>query len=147
MSPSVLTGDATSTQPPELYSVFTPLERWVIVSIVSYATWFSGLSSFIYYPALDALSNSLSVSIGKINLTVTTYLAVATIAPALFGDFADILGRRPVYLITLSLYSVANLCIALSETYNELLGLRALQALAISGIADNLLHIFVSGQS
>lgn len=101
--------------------------------MVAYATWFSGLSSFIYFPAIHDLSQALSVSIDSINLTVTSYLAVATVAPALFGDFADVLGRRPVYLITLSLYFVANLSIALSRSYPALLGLRALQALAISG--------------
>ncbi|KAL4404465.1 hypothetical protein CABS03_14260 [Colletotrichum abscissum] len=51
----------------------------------------------------------------------------------MFGDFADVLGRRPVYLMTLSLYFVANVSIALSKTYSALIGLRALQALAISG--------------
>ncbi|OIW34840.1 multidrug resistance protein [Coniochaeta ligniaria NRRL 30616] len=115
------------------YSVFTTPEKWCIVAMVAYATWFSGLSSFIYFPAIHDLSQALSVSIDDINLTVTSYLAVATVAPALFGDFADVLGRRPVYLITLTLYFVANLSIALSKSYSALLGLRALQALAISG--------------
>ncbi|UQC82005.1 uncharacterized protein CLUP02_07491 [Colletotrichum lupini] len=123
----------SSPQRPGRYSEFTKIEKWIIISIVSYATWFSGLSSFIYYPAINALSETLSVSIEKINLTITSYLAVATVAPAMFGDFADVLGRRPVYLMTLSLYFVANVSIALSKTYSALIGLRALQALAISG--------------
>ncbi|KAK1516549.1 hypothetical protein CABS01_06516 [Colletotrichum abscissum] len=123
----------SSPQRPGRYSEFTKIEKWIIISVVSYATWFSGLSSFIYYPAINALSETLSVSIEKINLTITSYLAVATVAPAMFGDFADVLGRRPVYLMTLSLYFVANVSIALSKTYSALIGLRALQALAISG--------------
>lgn len=115
------------------YSVFTVAEKWFIVSMVAYAAWFSTLSSFIYYPALHALSETMSVSIDKINLTVTTYMAVATIAPTLVGDAADVLGRRPMYLLTLSLYIVANLAIALTQSYPALLGLRVMQALAISG--------------
>ncbi|KAI1480226.1 major facilitator superfamily domain-containing protein [Daldinia eschscholtzii] len=115
------------------YSVFTTVEKWCIVSMVSYAAWFSTLSSFIYFPAVHLLSEDLSVSVDKINLTITSYMAVATIAPTLIGDAADVLGRRPVYMITLSLYIVANIAIALSKSYNALLGLRVLQALAISG--------------
>ncbi|KAF7529455.1 hypothetical protein G7054_g9839 [Neopestalotiopsis clavispora] len=115
------------------YSAFTNVEKWFIVAMVAFATWFSGLSSFIYFPAIHNLSQALSVSIEDINLTVTSYLAVATVAPALFGDFADVLGRRPVYLITLSLYFIANISIALCKSYPVLLGLRGLQALAISG--------------
>lgn len=42
---------------------------------------FSGLSSFIYYPAITALASSLAKSTGKINLTITIYLVVAGIAP------------------------------------------------------------------
>lgn len=117
----------------ERYTVFTTSEKWCIVAIVSCAAWFSTLSSFIYYPAIPTLSKDLDVSINKINLTVTAYLSVATIAPTLVGDAADILGRRPIYVLTLSVYFIANLAIALSHSYSTLLGLRALQALAISG--------------
>lgn len=115
------------------YSVFTTAEKWCIVAMVSFAAWFSTLSSFIYYPTIPTLSTALGVSVSKLNLTATTYMAVAAIAPVLVGDAADILGRRPVYVVTLSLYYVANLAIALSHTYPKLLGLRALQALAILG--------------
>ncbi len=61
-------------------------------------------------------------------------MAVATVAPTLVGDAADVWGRRPIYVITLSLYLGANIAIALSTSYSALLGLRVLQALAISGM-------------
>lgn len=67
-------------------------------------------------------------------------MAVATVAPTLVGDTADVLGRRPVYVIALSLYVGANIAIVLSNTYPALLGLRVLQALAISGMLS-LLHL------
>ena len=61
-------------------------------------------------------------------------MAVATIAPTLVGDTADVLGRRPVYLFILTLYIGANIAIILADNYEALLGLRVLQALAISGM-------------
>ena len=118
----------------EKYSVFTTAEKWCIIAMVSYAAWFSTLSSFIYYPAIHELSQVFSVSVNKINLTVTSYMAVATIAPTLVGDAADVLGRRPVYMITLSLYIGANMAIVLADRYSALVGFRILQALAISGM-------------
>jgi len=117
----------------EKYSVFTNPEKWCIVAVVAYAAWFSTLSSFIYYPALSSLAQTFHVSIGEINLTVTTYMAVATVAPTLVGDAADVLGRRLVYLLALGLYVAVNVAIALAKSYQALMGLRALQALAISG--------------
>ncbi len=128
------TTDGQRAETIEKYSVFTTAEKWCIVAMVSYAAWFSTLSSFIYYPAIHELSQVFSVSVNKINLTVTSYMAVATIAPTLVGDAADILGRRPVYVTALSLYIGANIAIVLSDTYSALLGLRVLQALAISGM-------------
>jgi uncharacterized membrane protein (DUF2068 family) len=67
----------------EKYSDFTTAEKWCIVAMVSYAVWFSTLSSFIYYPVIPTLSMALGVSVSKINLTVVTYMSVATIAPTL----------------------------------------------------------------
>ncbi|KAK7953855.1 hypothetical protein PG988_014549 [Apiospora saccharicola] len=115
------------------YSAFSYAEKWCIVSLVSFAAWFSTVSSFIYYPALQLLSESLHVSVDKINLTITSYMAIATIAPTLVGDAADVMGRRPVYIVILGRYIASNIAIALTKTYSALLGLRLLQALAISG--------------
>ena len=79
------------------------------------------------------MSESLSVSIKQINWTVTSYMAVATIGPTLIGDAADLHGRRPVYIIVLSLYIVTCIAIAAAKSYPALVGLRVVQALAISG--------------
>lgn len=128
-------GEAQNSNEPveERYSVFSGVEKWCITALVAYAAWFSTLSSFIYFPALHQLANYFSVSDGKINLTITSYMAVATVAPMLIGDAADVLGRRPIYVLSLGMYVVANVAIASSKTFSSLLGLRVLQALAISG--------------
>ena len=128
------TSDAPRAETTEKYSIFTTTEKRCIVAMVSYAACFSTLSSFIYYPAIHQLSQTFSVSVDKINLTVTSYMAIATVAPTLVGDTADLLGRRPVYIVALSLYIGTNVAIVLSDTYSALLGLRVLQALAISGM-------------
>lgn len=117
----------------ERYSVFSSIEKWCITALVAYAAWFSTLSSFVYFPALPQLTDYFSVSAGKMNLTITSYMAVATVAPMLIGDAADVLGRRPVYVLALGMYVVANVAIASSKTFSALVGLRVLQALAISG--------------
>lgn len=122
-----------SNEPLERYSVFSGTEKWCITALVAYAAWFSTLSSFIYFPALSQLADYFSVSAGEINLTITSYMAVATVAPMLIGDAADVLGRRPIYVLALGMYVVANVAIASSKSYASLLGLRVLQALAISG--------------
>nr|OQO27410.1 hypothetical protein B0A51_05046 [Rachicladosporium sp. CCFEE 5018] len=118
---------------PDRYSVFLNTEKWCIASLVAYASFFSTLSSFIYFPAIPAISGALSVSVDQINWTVTAYMAVASVGPTLTGNISDVYGRRPVYIVVLSLYIAANVGIAVAHSYPVLLALRAVQALAISG--------------
>lgn len=58
----------------EKFSVFTVNQKRAIVTTGSFASFFSPLSSSIYFPALNTIATALDVSITKINLTVTTYL-------------------------------------------------------------------------
>ncbi|RSL88333.1 hypothetical protein CEP52_015265 [Fusarium oligoseptatum] len=78
------------------YTLFTKNERRWIVAMIALAGWFSTLSSFIYYPAIPVIADDLGASIGMIDLTVTSYLVVSAIAPAVVGDAADTFGRRPL---------------------------------------------------
>lgn len=67
---------APSHDQPEytLFSVFSVNEKRAMVMVGSLASFFSPLSSSIYFPALDTIATALSVSTSKIDLTVTTYL-------------------------------------------------------------------------
>lgn len=58
----------------EVHSVFTVTSKRWLIATASLASFFSPLSSAIYYPALDKIAKELNVSSSKIALTVTTYL-------------------------------------------------------------------------
>jgi MFS family permease len=120
------------TAEPE-YSIFSRRHKRLIISLVAFVGWFSSLSSFIYFPVITALAESLSTTISKINLTVTAYLAVSAVAPAIAGDLADYSGRRPVFLGMLSIYVAANIGLAVQRSYAALVVLRMLQSAGISG--------------
>ena len=119
---------------PTPYSLFTKVQRWWVVGVVASAAWFSTLSSFMYYPVLPLLADELNTTAEKINLTVASYLAVAGVAPSIAGDAADMFGRRPVYLIALTTYVLANVGLALQGSFIPLLLLRMLQGAAVSGM-------------
>lgn len=125
--------DVSPNPPAVPYTLFAKNERWGIVVLIAVAGWFSTLSSFIYYPAIPTIANDLHSSITFINLTVTSYMIVSAIAPAVVGDAADMFGRRPLYMVTLTLYVVANTGIALQRSAVGLLLLRMLQSAGISG--------------
>ena len=115
------------------FSVFKLAEKRSIARLASFSAIFSTISSFLYFPAVTALSKSLHVSIGAINLTITSYFIVAGIASSIMGDMADQSGRRPVSLLAFTVYLGANLGLAVQDSYTALQILRCVQSAGASG--------------
>ena len=123
-----------SSEAVQSYSSFAKRQKWLIIVLATFAASFSPLSSFIYFPAVTALSESLNVSIAKINLTITSYMIVAGIFPAILGDLADTVGRRLVYLLMMSIYCAANVGLASQNNWTALFVLRMVQSAGSAGM-------------
>ncbi|OAA82396.1 Major facilitator superfamily transporter [Akanthomyces lecanii RCEF 1005] len=119
------------TPPP--FTVFTVNQRRWIIFLTAFAGMFSPMSSFIFYPAINSIAKGLNATVELVNLAVTTYMVVSGIVPALLGTAADKYGRRPVYIVALSIYLVANIGLALQSSFPALLVLRMLQSAGSSG--------------
>ena len=115
------------------YSAFSKHKKQDIVFMVAWAGLFSPLSANIYFPALNTLAKELSVSNELINLTLTSYMIFQGLAPTIYGDLADMAGRRPVYFIGFVIYIGANIGLALQNSYAALFVLRCLQSSGSSG--------------
>ncbi|KAK1721105.1 major facilitator superfamily transporter [Colletotrichum lupini] len=115
------------------YSVFSPsTKRWVAF-MASVACFVPPMFANIYYPVLAPIADDLHVSVALVNLTVTSYMILQAISPTLFGDFGDMAGRRPAFLVAFSIYLVACVGLALQRDYAALLVLRMLQSGGSSG--------------
>ncbi len=122
-----------SSLTPTPYTKFTRNEKRLLTALLGLATITSPLTATIYFPLLPLLSTHFHTSAQAINLTITVYIIFQALSPAIFGPLSDSLGRRPVYLLTLSLYAVGNLGLALNQTsYAVLLVQRAIQSLGAS---------------
>lgn len=126
------------------YSAFSLWQKRWIILLAAFTGMFSPMSSFIFYPAIKSIAEDLGVTVSLINLAVTTYMVVSGVVPALLGNAADNYGRRPIYLLALSMYFVANLGLALQDTYAGLLVLRMLQSAGSSGLFPNfIIHLSI----
>jgi hypothetical protein len=115
------------------FSVFPRTQKRWIIFLVAFAGMFSPMSSFIYYPAISSIADDLRVSVESVNLTVTSYMIVSGIVPAIMGNLADTLGRRPVYMVVFSIYILANIGLAIQRSFPALFALRMLQSAGSSG--------------
>jgi multidrug resistance protein len=118
------------------YTVFTRAQKRPITLTIGTAMFFSPLTANIYFPCIPSLQLSMSATVQLINLTITAYIILQGLSPLFFGDLADTIGRRPVFLATFALYTAASLGLALNRTsYAALLALRMLQSAGCSAAA------------
>lgn len=115
------------------YSVFSRNEKRWLVFIAAFAAMFSPMSSFVFYPAITSIADDLGVTFASVNLAITTYMIVSGITPAILGNAADNIGRRPIYMLALSIYLVANIGLGAQSSYAALLVLRMVQSAGSSG--------------
>ncbi|KAM0311524.1 hypothetical protein ACHAO8_007133 [Botrytis cinerea] len=115
------------------YSAFGVWKKRYIVGMCTLAAFISPTSANIYFPALNPLAADLGVSNTLINLTLTSFMIFQGLAPTVFGDLADMAGRRPTYIIAFIIYLGANIGLALQNSYAALFILRCVQSCGSSG--------------
>ncbi|KAF1960519.1 MFS general substrate transporter [Byssothecium circinans] len=122
--------EAVTTTPSPLppYSVFSKRKKLFVVFLAAWGGFFSPLSANIYFPALTTLARQYNVSSTLMNLTLTSYMIFQGLAPTIFGDLADMAGRRPAYAIGFTIYFFANIGLAIQSSYTALFILRCLQS-------------------
>lgn len=125
--------DVEASQSAPAYSAFSQNAKHFIVFMVTMASFFSPLSGQIYYPVMPTLVHNYHLTTGLINLTITTYMILQGLAPSFMGTFADSGGRRPAYILAFTIYTAANIGLALQNSYAALMVLRCVQSAGSSG--------------
>lgn len=115
-----------------ILTVYTKGEKYWFTALAAMAGFFSTISSPIYLPSIPHLAKLFNTTTGMINLTVTTYSIFQGLSPSLWCPLSDSIGRRPVYLICISIYIGANIGLALADSYITLLILRCVQSVGIA---------------
>ncbi|KAI3341084.1 chloramphenicol resistance protein [Ustulina deusta] len=114
------------------YSFFSPRKKKLITAIIGFSMLFSPLTANIYFPGLVQIQKDLHITPELVDLTITSYLIVQGISPVLFGDAVVLFGRRPVFIVMFCVYVLANIALALQDSFVALLVLRMVQSLGCS---------------
>lgn len=127
----VLQRTTTSDRP---YTTFNSRQKAMIVLVATIGGSFSPFTTNIYFPAIDTISDALHVSVSDIGLTITTYMIFQGISPSFTSAISDDYGRRPAYILGFLVFMIANLGLALNNSYAGLLVLRCVQSAGSSGL-------------
>ena len=82
----------------------------------------------MYLPAMSTLAKGFGTDVTMVQQSLSIYLAGYALGMLTFGPIADKIGRRPLVIIGLIGFSLVSLLLALTQTIEQFLVLRFLQA-------------------
>ena len=104
-------------------------KRLVILGICSMSLLIVGLDTTIVNVALPAIHRTFHSSLDGLQWTIDAYTLVLASLLMLSGSTADRLGRRRVFQVGLSLFSLGSLLCAVAPSLDALIAARVLQAI------------------
>ncbi|KAF9983845.1 hypothetical protein BGZ75_004580 [Mortierella antarctica] len=140
-------------------------EKNIVVLTIAYCAFVAPLGSSIYMPALLQVKEDLNTTSSMISATygrfspkavspssslVSVYVLFMGIMPVFWASLCDYYGRRPIYLVSMSIYILGSVLAAISRNIWVFLVMRALQAFGASSVLSvgggSLSDIFHSGE-
>lgn len=101
-----------------------------------------GLMSGMFLAALDqsvvgAAMRTIADDLGGLSMqawATTAYLITSTVSTPIYGKLGDIFGRRPLFLVAISIFVIGSVTTGLANNMFELALYRALQGLGAGGL-------------
>ena len=86
-----------------------------------------------FFPAFHAMEKALQVDAWKLQQVITAYMVPFAFASLVHGPLSDAIGRRPVMIWGMVLYTVGSIACTFAATYEQLIASRMLQG-ATAGV-------------
>jgi MFS transporter, DHA1 family, multidrug resistance protein len=102
---------------------------FVIILILGALATISPFSIDMYLPGFPAIAIDLNTTIDQVQLSLTAYLVGIALGQIVYGPLLDRFGRKNPLYIGLSIYVVASIGCAFTESVSALIVMRFLQAI------------------
>ena len=106
----------------------------LVILLLSLSIGLQPVSTDLYLPGLPGLALDLQASVGMVQYTLSGLLLAFGISQLLWGPFSDKVGRRPIMLTGLVLYTVAAVGCVLSPNIEVLVAWRVVQGVAMGAV-------------
>src|SRR5882672_2744847 len=111
--------------------------KWWVLASVACGTFMATLDSSIVNIALPTLTKELSVDLYQVKWVVIAYLLFITCLVLPFGRLADQVGRKLVFELGFTVFTLGSILCGLSRTLEILIGARIVQAVGASMLMAN----------
>jgi len=104
--------------------------HWKLAALLAALSMISPFSIDTFFPSFHAIAADFGLSKWAVQQTLTVYMLPLAIMSLVQGPLSDAVGRRPVILAGLSVYTVASVGCTLAPNFSTLLVFRALQGVS-----------------
>ena len=138
---SSLCAQAASRQAHADVATATPVDRaerankWVVLALSGTAAFMTTLDASIVNIALPSIAHSFGVPLaGTIEWVLIGYLVVIAAVLLTFGRLADMLGRKPLFLFGLAVFTLGSALCGAAPSLGPLIAARCFQGLGAAAI-------------
>ncbi len=104
--------------------------HWKLAVLLAALSMVSPFSIDTFFPSFYAIASDFGLSKWAVQQTLTVYMLPLSMMSLVQGPLSDALGRRPVILAGLSVYTLASIGCTLAPNFGTLLAFRAMQGLS-----------------
>src|ERR1700710_2147703 len=133
MSRASTTGKARAQQIKDAGGVMSHRQILVIIGALMAGMFLSALDQTIVGTSMRTISDDLH-GLSLQAWVTTAYLIMSTISTPIYGKLSDIFGRRPLFIIAISIFLAGSLLSVFSTSILELAGFRAFQGLGAGAL-------------
>jgi DHA2 family multidrug resistance protein len=110
---------------------------WLIVLVISLATFMEVLDTAIANVSLSHIAGSLAVSNDEATWVLTSYLVANAIVVPISGWLGDVMGRKRFYMMSVAIFTVASLACGFAPSLAFLVLSRLVQGIGGGGLASS----------
>jgi DHA1 family bicyclomycin/chloramphenicol resistance-like MFS transporter len=118
---------ATSAEPDRPAATTGHARQWGFAALLGALSMVSPFSIDTFFPSFHAIAREFSLTPWDVQQTLTVYLVPLAFMSLIQGPLSDSIGRRPVVLAGLTLYSLASVGCAFAPNFATLLAFRVVQ--------------------
>ncbi|KIM36580.1 hypothetical protein M413DRAFT_449115 [Hebeloma cylindrosporum] len=113
---------------------WTPLRKNASLALIALASMVASLAANIQNPAVEEKEEDLPATSSQFSLSISLFILFQGVMPLLWSAVSEVKGRKLVYLVSLGLFTLGSVAVALSKRIGLVIGFRCLQGAGSSAV-------------